>query len=412
MKTAIGLRCKSDYTKKNGYSALYLRAVVDGQSCKLSLKLDWPAELVNEKDNELTPRRKGDKECADFNLVIRNEIAKANQIFVEHRLSGESLCITKFLSLYKEFEKRRSFVQYMRKKMNDRYRRKKIAEGTWKSHQNSLIWLQKYRKDISFAELTPKFVESFEQFLAGQQNRRNNTGKGLDPNTIANIMKYLKAYINIAINKDRIPIINPFPASDVKTNQNVPEVEYLNPEDVRAMMGYYTTDLPIGDKISIVRFLIACILGLRISDILKISESNVEEWKKAKRLAFHPKKQVKTKKLKTIYLPLDEMAIFYLEDYIQLLRKARQEEKRISEAYSRKTLRKVAGQMGIKRDINYHTGRHTFATNYLRAGGKLTNLQQILGHSNINTTMIYAHIVDADKEEELGRLASFYMGAG
>ncbi|ODS82394.1 MAG: hypothetical protein ABS46_09165 [Cytophagaceae bacterium SCN 52-12] len=412
MKTAIGLRCKSDYTKKNGYCALYLRVVVNGQSCKLPLKVDWPAELVNEKDNELKPRRRGDQECADYNLLVRNEISKANQIFVEHRLSGEVLTIDKFLSLFKEFEKRKSFLEYMTKKMNDRYRRKKISEGTWKSHRNCLIWLKNYKSELSFAELTPKFIENFEYYLSRQANRRNSTGRGLDPNTIANVMKYIKAYINIAINKDRIPIINPFHASDVKTSQNTPEVEYLNPEDVRLIMGHYVTELPVGDKISIVRFLIACILGLRISDILKISEQNVEEWKKARRLAFHPKKQMKTKKLKTIYLPLEEMAIFYLEDYMLLLRKARLEGKRISEAYSRKTLRKVTQKLGILGDINYHTGRHTFATNYLRAGGKLTNLQQILGHSNINTTMIYAHIVDADKEEELGRLASFYMGVG
>jgi integrase/recombinase XerD len=37
-----------------------------------------------------------------------------------------------------------------------------------------------------------------------------------------------------------------------------------------------------------------------------------------------------------------------------------------------------------------HDLRHTFAKNYLSNGGNITHLQKLLGHSNINTTMIYA----------------------
>lgn len=40
--------------------------------------------------------------------------------------------------------------------------------------------------------------------------------------------------------------------------------------------------------------------------------------------------------------------------------------------------------------------RHTFATQYLRRGGNLFNLQRILGHSDIKTTMVYVHLVNED----------------
>jgi len=36
--------------------------------------------------------------------------------------------------------------------------------------------------------------------------------------------------------------------------------------------------------------------------------------------------------------------------------------------------------------------RHTFGAHYIQAGGRLEDLQKILGHDNINTTMIYAHL--------------------
>jgi len=175
-------------------------------------------------------------------------------------------------------------------------------------------------------------------------------------------------------------------------------------------MELYADPLPLGWKITICRYLIACFLGMRISDIMKITEHQVNEWKTDRRLAFHPKKQQKTKRLKTIYLPLDDMVIFFLEDYIKHRKEARLKRVAVSEPYGRKVLRQMSERLGFTKKINFHTGRHTFATNYLLAGGKITNLQHILGHSSITTTMIYAHIVDVDKEEELGKLGKFYLG--
>lgn len=60
-------------------------------------------------------------------------------------------------------------------------------------------------------------------------------------------------------------------------------------------------------------------------------------------------------------------------------------------------------QVGIKREEHAHCGfhilRHTFATNYLRAGGDLARLKRILGHSNIETTLIYEHLQTQDLQD-------------
>ena len=71
----------------------------------------------------------------------------------------------------------------------------------------------------------------------------------------------------------------------------------------------------------------------------------------------------------------------------------------IKTAYRR--LFQRAGIVGPK--VGPHTLRHTFATMYLRAGGGVRQLQSILGHSKLETTMIYVHLAGIDVLEDHAR---------
>lgn len=57
-------------------------------------------------------------------------------------------------------------------------------------------------------------------------------------------------------------------------------------------------------------------------------------------------------------------------------------------------IRNSAERAGIKKPVTPHILRHSFATNFLRAGGNIRYLSRMLGHSSMNTTLIYTHIVD------------------
>ena len=64
----------------------------------------------------------------------------------------------------------------------------------------------------------------------------------------------------------------------------------------------------------------------------------------------------------------------------------------VKRAYNRLFHR--AGITGRK--LGPHTLRHTFGTNYVRSSGGVRQLQYILGHQRIETTMIYVHLAGKD----------------
>lgn len=67
------------------------------------------------------------------------------------------------------------------------------------------------------------------------------------------------------------------------------------------------------------------------------------------------------------------------------------------------SLKRILRKENIE-NASLHTFRHTFATRFLESGGGLKELQEILGHSDIETTMIYAHLVPEHLQKSINRL--------
>lgn len=62
-------------------------------------------------------------------------------------------------------------------------------------------------------------------------------------------------------------------------------------------------------------------------------------------------------------------------------------------------LRRVVEQLGFQKRISVHTLRHSYATHLLEAGVSLRLIQQYLGHSSLQTTMVYLHLTSTGQEQ-------------
>ena len=65
----------------------------------------------------------------------------------------------------------------------------------------------------------------------------------------------------------------------------------------------------------------------------------------------------------------------------------------VSDFVIQKAVRTAAQQARIHKPVSVHTLRHSFATHLLLNGVDIRQIQEYLGHANVETTMIYTHVV-------------------
>jgi site-specific recombinase XerD len=76
---------------------------------------------------------------------------------------------------------------------------------------------------------------------------------------------------------------------------------------------------------------------------------------------------------------------------------------KVSTRYMREAVKRYAEKANVQEweKVSPHTLRHMFATDFLNETGNIRLLQEILGHADISTTMIYTHVNDNDVREAM-----------
>jgi len=379
---------REDYTKKDDTASIILQIYIKGRRVALPTGVHVQACFWDNENKIISPKHPKSK---DYNLIIEKCRSLVNEIQIKYRLQDRDITPDLLRAEFKNPSRFLSFPDWMRSDIKER--KGMIANSTLNMHHSILTNLEKFQREILFSEIDVKFLERFERHL--KLKEKNSI------DTISKKLRVIKLYLNRA-KRNQVIQINPFDQFRIKHGKG--RIIYLEEPELRQMIEFYGKELIPKNMKKVLRyFLFSCITGLRLSDVKKLRFDHIIN----EMIVIVPQKKMNTDH-ETVTIPLCQAAKKLLHETNPLMIKGK-----IFETYSdpatNRYLKDIAKLLKINKHITFHTSRHTFATLFLEKTNDLASLQKLMGHASIMQTMVYAHVSETKKREQVKIFDRFFM---
>ncbi len=261
---------------------------------------------------------------------------------------------------------------------------KKTSENTEMSYRRDLNKVLKYMKEQGIAEVSEITVTHLHSYILYLE--KNHFAAATISRNIASI----KAFYHYLLKEGKVPEDISEALKPPKIEKKIPEI--LSEEQVNRLLEQPGTESPkeVRDK-AMLELLYAT--GIRVTELisLKVTDVNLK-------LGFIVCRDNNKERV----VPFGREAKNALLRYLESARRdmiENEEEDNLFVNYSGqpmsrqgfwKLIKYYAKKAGIEEDITPHTLRHSFAAHLVENGADLRSVQEMLGHSDISTTQIYA----------------------
>jgi integrase len=312
------------------------------------------------------------RENADFNRTQKKMAEEIrNQKLIE--LQSKKLDIPefkpKFISLL-------DFINHYILKRTDL---KKNTLKKTSSLKNSIVEFSK-NSDIEFSEINKSLIDNFRIFLLRKYTSRNSADR---------IFSELKTVLNNAVLEEIIQFNPMDKVKGIGRERTLPK--YLTIEEVRILKNTEYRNVEIKKA-----FLFACFTGLRFNDIKNLMWKNIINENNDYYIRFIQQKTNAEEK------------IFLREDILNLIGIVQNSNIKIFNLPNNENtnahLKKWVKSAKIEKHVTFHVARHTYATMLLTEGANLKTVSELLGHTNIAPTQIYARVVNDLKKKAVNAL--------
>lgn len=223
---------------------------------------------------------------------------------------------------------------------------------------------------------------------------RHLNGKGKSVATVTRSVASLKSFYMFLIAEGKVKVNPAKGVAVAKVERKLPQV--LTSKEVELFLEQpECTDLKGYRDRAMLELLYAT--GIRVSELIDLDVEHVNLAAGFLRCASKGKERI---------VPLYPAAVKALTDYVETVRPqlvdhpgetalfVNMSGERMSRQGFWKLIKHYQEKAGIEKDITPHTLRHSFATHLLENGADLRSIQEMLGHSDISSTQIYAQLVN------------------